>query len=116
MTSSKGKVGAPFGNKNAIKHGLYSQDRQLDFSKCHREGIQTEIDYIRVVMDYVMKIIPTLENPDQVIRSLSSVATSTVKLSYLLQSIAKSSNQDVYNSISIAIKEVHDELVKNVKR
>ena len=67
MSDPPKKRGAPPGNKNALKHGLYSKDLVLDFTACQREGIFTEITYIRAVLDCVMTVIPTLTNPDHLL-------------------------------------------------
>ena len=109
MTDPPKKRGAPPGNKNAIKHGLYSKDLALDFVTCQREGISTEITYIRAVLDCVMTVIPTLTNPDHLLHALQVVSNSSVKLSYLLEHISAGEKDSEFEAISQAIKEVNQE-------
>lgn len=115
MTPGNHKRGAPFGNSNATKHGLYSKHKPLNFEDCHREGMLVEIKYIRAILDYVIQIIPDLENPEQILHSLSSVATASVKLSFLLDRIARQSSTDDMELFSRAIQEVNKELRGNAK-
>ncbi len=109
------KPGAPKGNLNALKHGFYSRlFRKSEADDLHENStsLEHEITLLRVMIRRTMQLADGIDDIKEATRVLDALGAAAGRLSNLLrtQKILKDRHSQMAEEISIAIKEVNQEL------
>lgn len=113
--SKKRKRGAPLGNKNALKHGFYSDlfnrftvSHDLD----HPYDLSSEINLLRVLIKNAVSKNMDIQSGQRAMTMLNCISNATARLAILirittLQGGSSSSNDSISRGLELAALDMH---------
>jgi uncharacterized protein YjcR len=117
-TSAKKRGGQP-GNKNALKHGFYSEgfkpDEVDDLSALEGVDLSDEIKMLRVIMRRMFEQIGAEKSITDWAEALNALGAASTRLAGLLrtQKLIAGSGSEVTDALSQALREVTSEISKS---
>jgi uncharacterized protein YjcR len=110
------KPGAQSGNKNALKHGFYSEQFKADEKKRLENedmlSVESEIALINVFMDRLSKLLDTVELSDDHMKALNTLSNMMASKSTMIRThyLTRGRTVDVADTILKALEELRLEM------
>ena len=115
----KRRPGAPRGNLNVLKHGFYSRlFRQIehdDLEATLADGLESEVNMMRVIARRVMELVDGEADLDTEIRLLNVLGVAATRLAKLMRTqvlLGGGISEGVFDTISHELDKVNKELCK----